>query len=55
MTKYHQELIAKKKASMDCWKKQPLGPEEYRLQFKGLREQCLARESKSMGQYHCSF
>lgn len=48
MTKYHQESIAKKKASIDYWKKQPLSPEEYRSQFKRLREQRLARESKSM-------
>lgn len=49
MTKYHQELIAKKKASIESWKKQLLSPEEYRLQFKRLREQRLARESKSLG------
>ena len=48
MTKYHQESIARKKASIEYWKKQPLSPEEYRLQFKKLREQRLARESKSM-------
>ena len=30
MTKYHQESIARKMASIDCWKKQPLKPEEYR-------------------------
>ncbi|MDE6549755.1 MAG: hypothetical protein K2L22_12285 [Muribaculaceae bacterium] len=47
MTKYHEESIAKKKASIECWKKQPLKPEEYRSQFKRLREQRLARESKS--------
>lgn len=48
MTKYHQESIAKKKASIASWKEQPLKPEEYRAQFKMLREQRLARESKSM-------
>ena len=47
MTKYHQESIAKKKASIECWKKHPLSPEEYRSQFKRLREQRFARESKS--------
>ncbi len=49
MTKYHLESIAKKKASIEAWKKLPLSPEEYRSQFKRLREQRLARESKSMG------
>ncbi len=49
MTRYHQELIAKKKASIASWRKQPLKPDEYRLQFRKLREQRLARESKSMG------
>ena len=48
MTKYHEESIAKKKASIECWKKLPLSPEEYRLQFKKLLEQRLARESKSL-------
>lgn len=48
MTKYHQESIAKKMASIDYWKKQPRSPEEYRMQFKRLREQRLARESKYM-------
>lgn len=49
MTRYHQESIAKKKASIASWRKQPLKPEEYRAQFKKLREQRFARESKSMG------
>ncbi|MDE6552133.1 MAG: hypothetical protein K2K98_04115 [Muribaculaceae bacterium] len=53
MTKYHQESIAKKKASIECWKKQPLSPEEYRLQFKMLLEQRLARESKAMDYDNC--
>lgn len=48
MTRYHQETIAKKKASIASWRQQPLKPEEYRAQFKKLREQRLARESKSL-------
>ena len=49
MTRYHQESIAKKKASIASWKQHPLKPEEYLEQFKKLRAQRLARESKSMG------
>ncbi len=47
MTKYHQESIAMKMAALEYWKKHPLSPEEYLSQFKRLREQRLARESKS--------
>ncbi len=49
MTNYHLDTIAKKKASIASWRKYPLKPEEYRMQFKKLREQRLARESNSMG------
>ena len=47
MTKYHLESIAKKQASIEFWKRQPLRLEEYLSQFKRLREQRLARESNS--------
>lgn len=50
MTKYHQETIVRKRKSIASWKLQPLKPEEYQAQFKRLREQRLARESKSMGE-----
>ncbi len=50
MTKYHQESIERKKASIALWKKQPITLEECLAQFKMLREQRLARESELVRQ-----
>lgn len=47
MTEYHKKTIARQLASIAFWKKHPMKPEEYLAQFKRLREQRLARESKS--------
>ena len=47
MTEYHKRTTVKKMASIAFWKEHPMKPEEYFAQFKRLREQRLARESKS--------
>ena len=45
---YHKQLIVRKKKSVAEWQKHPLSLEECLAQFKRLREQRLARESKFM-------
>ncbi len=49
MTEYHKKKIEKKLQSIASWRKQPLKREEYLSQFKRLREQRFARESKLQG------
>ena len=43
---YHKKVNAQKMASMAYWREHPLSLEECLAQFKRLREQRLARESK---------
>lgn len=43
---YHKKVNALKMASMAYWREHPLSLEECLAQFKRLREQRLARESK---------
>ena len=49
LNEYHKKVNAAKKASMAYWREHPLSLEECLAQFKRLREQRLARESKSQG------
>lgn len=46
---YHKKVMAENIQVMDYWKEHPLSPEAYLNQFKHLREQRLARESKLQG------
>ena len=46
---YHKKVNAQKMASMAYWREHPLSLEECLAQFKRLREQRLARESKLQG------
>jgi len=46
MTEYHRRTMEAKKTSIAYWKEHPLKPEEYLEQFKRLRAQRIARESK---------
>lgn len=46
---YHKKVNAMKMASMAYWREHPLSLEECLAQFKRLREQRLARESKLQG------
>lgn len=48
ITEYHRQVTAQKLASVAFWQKHPMSHEECVKQFKRLREQRLARESKSM-------
>ena len=43
---YHKKVNALKEKSMAYWREHPLSLEECLAQFKRLREQRLARESK---------
>ena len=45
---YHKKINAIKKESVESWSKLNLSREECSNQFKRLREQRLARESKSL-------
>ena len=47
LNEYHKKVNAAKKASMAYWRE--LSLEQCLAQFKRLREQRLARESKSQG------
>ena len=47
LTDYHKRITAEKKKSVAYWMKHPQSHEECLTQFKRLREQRLARESKS--------
>ena len=49
LTDYHKRITAEKKKSVAYWKTQPRSLEECLAQFKRLREQRLARESKLHG------
>ena len=46
---YHKKVNALKEKSMAYWREHPLSLEECLAQFKRLREQRLARESKLQG------
>ena len=46
---YHKKVNAQMKKSMAYWREHPLSLEECLAQFKRLREQRLARESKLQG------
>lgn len=48
ITEYHRQVTAQKMASVAFWQKHPMSHEECVKQFKRLREQRLARESKLM-------
>lgn len=48
LTENHKKAIARKLRSVAFWQKHPLSQEECLNQFKRLREQRIARESKSM-------
>ena len=48
INEYHKQAIEKKKKSVADWQKRPLSLKECLNQFKRLREQRLARESKFM-------
>lgn len=48
ITEYHRQVTAQKMASVAFWQKHPMSRTECLNQFKRLREQRLARESKSM-------
>ena len=43
----HREAIERKLRSVDYWRRHPMSLQECLLQFKRLREQRFARESKS--------
>lgn len=49
LNEYHKKSNAEKLKSMASWKKLKLSHEECLNQFKRLREQRLARESKLQG------
>ena len=46
---YHKKVNAQMQKSMAYWRERPLSLEECLAQFKRLREQRLARESKLQG------
>ena len=46
---YHKKVNAQMQKSMAYWREHPLSLEECLAQFKRLREQRLARESKLQG------
>ena len=48
LNQYHKLAIARKMESLAYWKKHPMSREACLNQFKRLREQRIARESKSM-------
>lgn len=48
MTSHHKQMTELKKASVAFWQKHPLSLAERLKQFRRLREQRLARESKLM-------
>lgn len=48
ITEYHRQVTAQKQASVAFWQKHPMSRTECLNQFKRLREQRLARESKSI-------
>ncbi len=49
LNEYHKKVNAQKMASMAYWREHPLSQEECLAQFKRLREQRLARESRLQG------
>ena len=49
LTDYHKKVNDEMKRSIAYWKMQPRSLEECLAQFKRLREQLLARESKLHG------
>lgn len=46
ITQHHRQVTEQKKASVAFWQKHPLSLAERLNQFKRLREQRIARESK---------
>ncbi len=46
LNEYHKKVNAQKQKSMEYWREHPLSLEECLNQFKRLREQRLARESR---------
>lgn len=46
LNKYHQKVTMEKMMSVAYWQQHPISHEECLNQFKRLREQRLARESK---------
>lgn len=46
MTEYYRQTTKKQMVSVTYWKKHPMSLEECLAQFKRLRDQRIARESK---------
>ena len=49
LKEYHKNAMMENQQVMAYWRKHPLSPKTYLNQFKLLREQRLARESKLQG------